>query len=166
MKAVKTEQVTENKKPVGSAGITEAKPAAKNSKEPVKKEAVKKEPEPVKTEAIKAEPAKMETPKAAKAEPAPAKEKAPVKKASVKKAAVKASVKPAVKEEPVEVSAYIQYAGKEISQKDLTEKVKAIWTGELGKKEKDLKSVKLYIKPEELAVYYVINGEETGKIDF
>lgn len=190
MKAAKVEQVTEDKKTVVSGGAVEAKAGkapAKSSKETAKKEtekkeAVKTEPakketvkaEPAKKEAVKAEPEKKEAEKAEpakkeaeKAEPAkkeaePVKEKTPAKKTPVKKTAVK----PAAKAAPLEVAAYVQYGGKEISQEDIVGRLKAIWTGELGKEEKDLKSIKIYIKPEENAVYYVINGEETGKIDF
>ena len=42
--------------------------------------------------------------------------------------------------------------------------MKKIWTEEMGKKEKDLKDVKIYIKPEEYKAYYVINGDITGAI--
>ena len=33
-----------------------------------------------------------------------------------------------------------------------------------GKKEKDLKDIKIYIKPEENKAYYVINGDITGSV--
>ena len=42
--------------------------------------------------------------------------------------------------------------------------VKKAWT-ESGNKVGDMKTVELYIKPEEAAVYYVINGTETGKVE-
>ena len=29
----------------------------------------------------------------------------------------------------------------------------------------DMKDVKIYLKPEESAAYYVVNGDTTGKID-
>jgi hypothetical protein len=32
----------------------------------------------------------------------------------------------------------------------------------MGKKAADLKDIKVYVKPEENAAYYVINNEETG----
>ena len=35
-----------------------------------------------------------------------------------------------------------------------------------GKKIGDIKTMELYIKPEESAVYYVINGTETGAVAF
>lgn len=60
---------------------------------------------------------------------------------------------------------FIQFAGKEILDKDLTDKVKEIWTKELGNKVKDMVDVKIYVKPEESAAYYVINGDVTGSID-
>lgn len=43
--------------------------------------------------------------------------------------------------------------------------VKAAWT-KSGKKESDIQTMTLYVKPEENAIYYVINETETGKADF
>ena len=37
---------------------------------------------------------------------------------------------------------------------------------ENGKKVGDIKTITLYVKPEEAAVYYVINGTDTGKVEF
>ena len=54
--------------------------------------------------------------------------------------------------------------GKEVYAKDVLENVKKIWTEEMGKKEKDLKDVKIYIKLEEYKAYYVLNGDITGAI--
>lgn len=34
----------------------------------------------------------------------------------------------------------------------------------MGRKEKDLKDVKVYIKPEENKAYFVVSGNETGYI--
>ena len=56
------------------------------------------------------------------------------------------------------------YFGKDINTADLMTAVKAIWTGELGRKEEEIKDITLYLKPEENSAYYVINGEETGRI--
>ena len=58
----------------------------------------------------------------------------------------------------------LQFAGKEITDKEIMDKVKEIWTKELGNKVKDMIDVKVYVKPEECAVYYVINGDVTGSI--
>lgn len=60
---------------------------------------------------------------------------------------------------------YVQFAGKEILQKDLLDQVKEIWTKELGNKVKDMVDVKVYVKPEESAAYYVINETVTGTIE-
>ena len=54
--------------------------------------------------------------------------------------------------------------GREVYAKDVLTNVKRIWTEEMGKKEEDLKDVKIYIKPEENKAYYVINGDITGAV--
>ncbi|BFL47176.1 DUF6465 family protein [Lactonifactor longoviformis] len=97
----------------------------------------------------------------------PAAKKTEAKKPAARKPAAKpAAKKPAEKKVPaVEESIYLQFGGKEILTKDLAVRVKEIWTKELGKKEKDLTDLKLYVKPEEYTVYYVINQEVTGSID-
>lgn len=76
------------------------------------------------------------------------------------------AVKPAAKKTPAKTQEiYFQSAGKEILDKDLTEKVKEIWTKELGNKVKDMTDVKIYVKPEENAAYYVINDDVTGSFE-
>lgn len=60
---------------------------------------------------------------------------------------------------------FLQFAGKEFSEKELLKLVKEVWTKEMKRKVGELKDVKLYLKPEESAVYYVINKETTGRID-
>lgn len=110
-------------------------------------------------------------------EKVPAKEdaKTPAKKPTARKSVKKVSEKPvkavekkpatrrtAKKESAAEI--YIQYLGKELSTKNVLENIKNLWTGEMGRKEKDLKDVKVYIKPEENKAYFVINGNETGYI--
>ena len=79
------------------------------------------------------------------------------KKAPAKKTAAKAELK---------VETVLQFAGKEVTEKDLLKQVKEVWTKELKNKVGDMKSVKIYVKPEETAAYYVVNdGEATGKIE-
>ena len=65
-----------------------------------------------------------------------------------------------------EVSAevYVQYLGREILAKDILNNIKKIWTDDMGKKEKNLKDIKIYIKPEESKAYYVINGDVSGSV--
>lgn len=59
----------------------------------------------------------------------------------------------------------IQYLGSEISDKEVIAKVKELWVNE-GNKIKDIKTLNLYVKPEDMAVYYVINDTVSGKVLF
>ena len=65
----------------------------------------------------------------------------------------------------VKTTFVVQAAGKEVSMEDATAKVKEAWVAE-GNKEADLKEITLYVKPEENAIYYVVNGDVTGRVDF
>ena len=109
----------------------------------------------------KAKAAKAETaPKteAVKAE-APKAEKAPAKKPAARKApAAKKAAAPAAPAAPV-VTLTVQYMGKEMTQQAMVEAVKAQVQGEI-------KTLDLYAKPEEAAVYYVVNGSITGMVEF
>ena len=124
-----------------------------------------------KTETVKETATKAETVKvSAKAETAktPATEaatedKAPEKKAPAKKAATTAKKTTTKKE--IKVSTYVQCYGKQVEEKEIIASVKKSWT-KSGKKVGDIKTMELYIKPEENAVYYVINGTETGAVEF
>lgn len=158
----------------------------------VKEEAVKAEAAvSVKTEAAEAEKkeeTKEETKAIVKQEPgvvAPVEKKetavvavekkAPAKKAPAKKAAAEkktAAEKPAAeKKAPARKTAKsaepaaeieIQFSGKEYTMEKLVAIAKDVWQYDLGGKPEDFKTVKLYVKPEENAVYYVINGEKKG----
>ena len=123
----------------------------------VKKTVTKAAKPAVETKEVKAEETK--TVKAEEAKAAKTTAKAPAKKTTARKTPAKRTTtkKAAVVTEEV----YLQYAGKEFSSADLTAKVKEIWK-EMGKKAADLKDIKVYVKPEENAAYYVINNEETG----
>lgn len=158
--------------------------AAKKTNSTTKASAVKKE---TTAKNVKTEPAKA-TEKAVKAEPAKAIEtkkdttkkletkaavlvdtpektetKAPAKKAPAKKAAAKKA--PAKKKAEVKTEMFLQFAGKEYTEKEIFQKVKEIWTKVLKNKVGDMKDVKIYLKPEESAAYYVVNGDTTGKVD-
>ena len=85
--------------------------------------------------------------------------KAPAKKAPAKKAPAKTTT---AKKEVV-TETYIQYAGQETLTAELLTKVKAAYVAE-GHKESAIKSVKLYVKPEDSAVYYVINEKAVGRV--
>lgn len=59
---------------------------------------------------------------------------------------------------------YIQFAGQEYKESEIMEKVEAAYKAE-GHRVGAIKSVVLYIKPEDGAAYYVINEKNTGKVE-
>ncbi len=123
-----------------------AAPAVKAEVKETVKEAPKAE---VKAEAVKAEAPKAE------------------KKAEVKAAPKKRGPKPKTekteKKEAVQ-NVYVQFAGKEILTADLAAQVTEKWVA-LGHRASSIKELNLYVKPEDSAAYYVINGKESGKIE-
>lgn len=124
--------------------VTETKAAVKDAEQKV-------------TETAKKVEAKAEE-KAAEVKTAVEK-KAPVKKAAVKKPAVK---KTAAKAELVP-EVYIQYQDCEDVVLDVIERAKAAYVAE-GHKAAAIKSLQVYLKPEEKAAYYVINQKYAGKV--
>ena len=60
---------------------------------------------------------------------------------------------------------FVQYNGKQVEEKDIVASVKKAWT-DAGNKVGEIKTMEVYVKPEEDAVYYVINETETGKVEF
>ena len=76
--------------------------------------------------------------------------KAPAKKTTTKAAAVKKN------------ELFIQFSGFEFSYEELLEKVKADYTAQTGKK--TITSTKLYVKPEDMKVYYVVNDKFMGDV--
>ena len=62
-----------------------------------------------------------------------------------------------------ETDIVLQYGEKEVNTKEMIAAVKKEWT-KSKHKVADIKSIELYVKPEDYAVYYVINGDTTGKI--
>ena len=59
---------------------------------------------------------------------------------------------------------FVQFAGEEYVVADVMEKAKAAYVAE-GHRASAVKSVRLYIKPEERKAYYVINDKAAGSID-
>ena len=141
-----------------------AKPTAK--KEEPKKTAAKptaKKEEPKKTAAKpaakKAEPKKTAAkPAAKKAEPKKTAAKPAAKKAEPKKAAAK----PAVKKAETVQKTYIQYQNETYNEADLIASAEKLWTKDMKRKAADLKSLELYIKPQERMAYCVFNKNEKG----
>ena len=62
-------------------------------------------------------------------------------------------------------SLFVEYQEKQVEEKAIIAAVKKMWT-KAGHKVSDIKTMDLYVKPEESAVYYVINKTETGKVAF
>ncbi len=96
--------------------------------------------ETVETKAVKAE-TKAEAPKAEEPKKETAK-KAPAKRTTAK---------------DIKTSVVVQFAGKEVTEKDLIVAVKKAYTKK-GNKVGDIKTIEIYVKPEESAAYYVVNG--------
>ena len=90
-----------------------------------------------------------------------------VKEAAEKtvKTAKKTAAKKTAKKE-IKVRKFVQYFGKEVEEKDMIAAVKKDWTKANGKKVGDIKDITLYVKPEEAAVYYVVNGTDSGKVAY
>lgn len=82
------------------------------------------------------------------------------KKPATKKTAVKRTVKKA--EEKIE-EVFVQFAEQEINAKDALERAKQVYISE-GHRESSIKSIRLYIKPEEHMAYYVINDKIAGGV--
>ncbi len=59
---------------------------------------------------------------------------------------------------------FVQYQGKQVEEKDIVASVKEAWT-EAGNKVGDIKTMDIYVKLEDNAVYYVINETESGKVE-
>ena len=97
--------------------------------------------EATETKEVKAE-AKAEAPKAEEPKKETAK-KAPAKRTTAK---------------DIKTSVVVQFAGKEVTEKDLIAAVKKAYTKK-GNKVGDIKTIEIYVKPEESAAYYVVNGE-------
>ena len=66
--------------------------------------------------------------------------------------------------ESLKATMYVQYQAKEVTVEDIVEKAKEAYKAE-GHRVSSIKSLKVYIKPEESAAYYVINENNAGKIE-
>lgn len=88
-------------------------------------------------------------------------EKTATKKTTAAKAGDTKATRTAAKKE-VKTSVTVQFEGKSYSQEELMRIAKDVWKFDLKKKVGDLKSVELYVKPEENTCYYVMNNEIAG----
>ena len=158
------------KKPAAQAKTAENETVKVETKAAEKTTAAEKEAvKEVAKEVVKETAAAEEAP--AKAEEKPAAKKTTTKKAAAPKKPA-AAKKPAEKKAPAkaakkeaEQEMILQFGGREIKEKDLYERIQQIWIEGYGKKAEELKSLKVYVKPEEFTAYYVINDDVTGSID-
>ena len=137
--------MTAMKKTAAAVEVKETKAAAPAVKDAAPKEAVKAE-----------EPAKK-----APAAKTPAAKKAPAKKAAAPVKKAPAAKAPAAKE--IKAAVYVQYAGREVAAQDLLAAAKKAYVA-AGHKEEDIETINVYVKPEENAAYFAVNGE--GSDDF
>lgn len=160
------------KKPAAQAKTAENETVKVETKAAEKTTAAEKEAvKEVAKEVVKETAAAEEAPaKAAKTTRTTAKKTTTKKAAAPKKPA--AAKKPAEKKAPAkaakkeaEQEMILQFGGREIKEKDLYERIQQIWIEGYGKKAEELKSLKVYVKPEEFTTYYVINDDVTGSID-
>jgi len=140
------EEVKEQVKPAVEKAKKETEKVVEEVKEQVKPAVEKAKKATRKTAEKAAEATKKTTEKAAKA------------KAAVEKAAKKAVTGEAA---PV---VYVQFMGDEEKVEDLVAAAKAAFAAEHAMTK--ITDLRLYIKPEERAAYYVVNEKFAGKVDF
>ena len=123
-------------------------------KNPIAAAAKKMAAAPVSNNTVEAEAAEAAVKAEAKAEApkAEAKKAEEPKKETVKKTPAKRTTAKDIK-----TSVVVQFAGKEVTEKDLIAAVKKAYTKK-GNKVGDIKTIEIYVKPEESAAYYVVNG--------
>ena len=125
--------------------VAEVKAAAKNEAKAETKTTAKTD-----TKTTTKAAANKETKAAAK--PVAKKEVKPAAKTTAKKA------------EAVKTTTLVQYQNKEVDMTKVEERVKAQFVSE-GHKSSDIKTVNIYVKPEEYSAYYVINDKFSGRVD-
>lgn len=144
----------------------------KETVQPVKKEEVK--PVAEKTETVKTEPVKATVKTEKKVQP---KESKPVAKAAEKPVAkttakeTKATAKTTKKttarkaaKKPVEkiTEVYFEYNGEQILSEELVGRIQEAYKNE-GHRISSIKTLRVYINPDERKAYYVINDKAEGK---
>lgn len=77
---------------------------------------------------------------------------------------MKKTEKTVSKQETLTPEIYVQYRDSEAAMDEVVEKVKAQYAID-SEGNANIKSMRVYIKPEDLAAYYVINEDESGKVN-
>lgn len=85
-------------------------------------------------------------------------------KSSAKSSTAKttAAKKTTAKKTEVKTTVAVQYAGKELFTDNLLDEVKKVWVEQFEGKLSEIKTIELYIKPEESKAYFVVNGLSNG----
>ena len=117
------------------------------------------------TEVKEVKEVKVEAPKAEVKEVKAEAKKAPAKKAPAKKAATTEKKAPAKKAAAkAETVITLEFGDYTAIMATVEDKVKAQYVAE-GHKASSIKTLNVYVKPEERSAYYVINGDVTGRVD-
>lgn len=123
----------------------------------------KAEEKTVTPEAKTVTPVKEEAPKAKTVR------KKAVSKTTAEKKPARKSVKKAVKKTPTRTQApkksevvKFEFNNKSYTPDELLKSARDVWQYDIGKKVSELKSIELYVKPEEERAYYVFNNDTTG----
>ena len=142
-----------------TAKVEAPKKAAADTKaaEPVQAELEKKDT--VKSEAAAVK--KTVEKKATEAKKTVEKKAAEAKKTVVAKTTGRGR-KTGTKKAELKSELHLQFGGNSYTQDELVKMAKDVWKYDLKQKVGDLESIELYVKPEEHAVYYVMNEDFTG----
>ena len=145
---VKINSIEEPKAKQKAEIVAEKKDAAKKSAtaKPIEKKAPAKKP---------AAAAKKTT--AAKA--------ATEKKAPAKKPAAAAKKPAAAKTAAATATLTVQFNGRDFRKDDMDKAFEGVWTYDMGHKISEVKKVDYYFKPEESAVYFVVNDGTEGRFE-
>lgn len=139
------------------------KTTATEVKEAVKNTGVKAA-ETVKETAGKVAEKASEVKEAAKTETKKVAEKAASAKNAVKTAAKRTASKAAEKKSGSDSEVYIQFGGREANVESVIAKATELYVAD-GHRASSIKSLQVYLKPEESAAYYVINKKYAGRVE-
>ena len=83
----------------------------------------------------------------------------------IKKIETKAYEIKDVEKVEVETALYLQLPGREYSEEDLVKRVKEEWRERFKRQNHEIRTIDIYLKPEERKAYYVVNKEVSGDVD-
>lgn len=76
----------------------------------------------------------------------------------------KSAPKRTTKKKEITTTVYVEYLGKQVDVKDSIPEIKQLWR-KSGHKIRDIKDIKLYAKPEDSKIYFVVNDEFSGSVE-